>query len=81
MAVKGCFVCEKDHYANERHPKHKVDAALQRLNWKAPTAFLSISDFADFFKREYGGKEENLSGDEDEEINEVVAIWAEGDRS
>lgn len=44
--VKRCFVCRKNHMANDGRPREQVGAAIQKLSSKNPTALLSLDDDA-----------------------------------
>lgn len=42
--VKGCFVCGRNHLANDKHPREEVTAAIRRLKENHPAALLSTTD-------------------------------------
>lgn len=71
--VKGCFVCGKDHYANQKHPRDEVTAAINKLKNKHPRALLTVEDLA-FITELYDDNDKEESGEEQAE-------WAEDDSS
>lgn len=42
--MKGCFVCGKDHRANEKHEREEVSAGIKRLKEEHITAMLTVAD-------------------------------------
>ena len=56
--VKGCFVCGKDHRANDRHPRTEVSAAIQKLKEKHPEALITIGDLDAIFNTEGSSSED-----------------------
>jgi hypothetical protein len=44
---RGCWVCEKDHFAREHHSKEEISAALQKM--KSERVFVSAESVSDDF--------------------------------
>lgn len=77
--VKGCFVCRRDHMANQHHSRDEVTRAINKLKQKLPTVFLSQEDTAyisELFKEEHGHGESN-----EEKTGEAEADWAGTDEN
>lgn len=42
--VKGCFVCGKEHNANDRYTREEVTAAIKNLKDRNPSALITVAD-------------------------------------
>lgn len=68
---KGCFVCGKDHRANQKHPGEEVTSAIEKSKSRHPTTLLTVEDLS-----EIG---DMMASDDDETTtdSELLVMWAE----
>lgn len=62
--VRGCFVCGRDHRANDRNRREEVSQAIRKLKEKHPSALITIEDLNALYNQSDPDDEDAESGND-----------------
>lgn len=63
--VRGRFVCSKNHMASDRHPRHEVSAATNKLKEEHPETLITVEDLDSIYHTDDGIEDEPAAGTKD----------------
>lgn len=68
--LKGCFVCDEDHPARQRHNRREISAKIDRLKARHPTELLAVEDLSSMNQMNETGEVEEKNEDFDDQVSE-----------